>query len=62
MLNLYFRIRNWLQREEGQDMIEYVLLVVLIALIVAAFIPPVTTAISGAFTAVSAWLGGAAGP
>ena len=62
MLNLYLRLRNWLQREEGQDMIEYVLLVVLIALIVAAFIPAVTASISGAFTAVSGWLAGAAGP
>jgi Flp pilus assembly pilin Flp len=49
MLNRFMRVRNWLRSEEGQDMIEYVLLVILIALIVAAAIPGLTDAISGAF-------------
>ncbi len=35
--------------EEGASMIEYVLLVALIGLVVAAAIPALTTAISGAF-------------
>lgn len=36
MLNLYLRIRNWLEREEGQDLAEYALLIGLIALVVVA--------------------------
>jgi Flp pilus assembly pilin Flp len=40
------------REDEGQDMVEYVLLVALIALAVAAAFPPVVTAITGVFTAV----------
>ena len=34
MLALYVYIRNWLQRDEGQDLAEYALLIGLIALVV----------------------------
>ena len=34
MLNLYLRVRNWFDREEGQDLAEYALLIGLIALVV----------------------------
>jgi len=34
MLNHYLRIRNWVEREEGQDLAEYALLLGLIALAV----------------------------
>ncbi len=35
MLALYLRLRNWLaEKEEGQDLIEYALLIVLIAVVV----------------------------
>jgi Flp pilus assembly pilin Flp len=39
--------------DEGQDLVEYVLLVSLIALAVAAAFPPVTTAITAVFNRVS---------
>ena len=49
-----------LRDDEGQDLVEYVLLVSLIALAVAAAFPPVTTAITAVFTRVGASLSGAA--
>jgi pilus assembly protein Flp/PilA len=47
-----------LRDDEGQDLVEYVLLVSLIALAVAAAFPPVTNAITAVFTRVSTSLGG----
>ena len=43
--------------EEGANMIEYVLLVALIGLVVAAAIPALTTAISGAFDSAALEMG-----
>ena len=55
-------MRNSLTRllrdDEGQDLVEYVLLVSLIALAVAAAFPPVTDAITAVFTRVRTSLGG----
>ena len=36
MLYLYLQIKNWLEREEGQDLAEYALLIGLIALVAVA--------------------------
>ena len=33
-MKYYLRLRNWLKREEGQDLAEYALLIGLIALVV----------------------------
>ena len=33
-MKYYLRLRNWLRREEGQDLAEYALLIGLIALVV----------------------------
>jgi Flp pilus assembly pilin Flp len=49
MLNLYLTIRNWLESEEGQDLIEYALLVVFIALVVLIALEPVGNAVSSVF-------------
>ena len=58
MLHLYLRIRNWLQREEGQDLIEYALLIVLIAIVVALVLPTVANAITAVFNDIITALGG----
>jgi pilus assembly protein Flp/PilA len=50
-----------LRDDEGQDLVEYVLLVSLIALAVAAAFPPVTSAITAVFNNVGAALGGGGG-
>jgi Flp pilus assembly pilin Flp len=46
-------ITRLLRDDEGQDLVEYVLLVSLIALAVAAAFPPVTAAITAVFTRVA---------
>ena len=51
-----------LRDDEGQDLVEYVLLVSLIALAVAAAFPPVTSAITAVFTNVGNALGGGGAP
>jgi Flp pilus assembly pilin Flp len=47
MKNILMRL--W-EEEDGQDLIEYVLLVALVALATAAAFPPIVIAISGVFT------------
>jgi len=51
--------RLW-KEEDAQDLIEYVLLVALVALATAAAFPPVVTAIQGVFTKAGTCLGGGA--
>lgn len=58
MKNLMMRL--W-REDEGQDVVEYVLLVSLIALAVAISFETLATAISNAFTNVSNRLGGSGG-
>lgn len=55
MLKFIVRLRR---DDEGQDLVEYVLLIALIALAVAAAFPPVTAAITTVFQNVSAAIGG----
>jgi Flp pilus assembly pilin Flp len=47
MKNIMMRL--W-KEEDGQDLIEYVLLVALVALATAAAFPPIVLAIKGVFT------------
>ena len=54
-------IARFLRDDEGQDLVEYVLLISLIGLAVAAAFPPVTSAITAVFTNVSTRLGGGGG-
>ena len=54
-------IARLLRDDEGQDLVEFVLLVSLIALAVAAAFPPVTNAIIGVFNSVGATIGGGGG-
>ena len=64
MLALYARylsvkdkIQNMFKDEEGQTLVEYVLLIVLIALVVITAISPVTTALQSAFSRIGASIG-----
>jgi pilus assembly protein Flp/PilA len=50
---LAIRIQSILKGDEGQDLIEYALVVALIALTAAAGIRPVATAISTAFSSIA---------
>ena len=47
MLALYLRLQNWLvAQEEGQDLVEYALLLVLIAIVVIAAVRLLGTTVS----------------
>ena len=49
---LYLYLKNLLHSEEGQDLIEYALIMVLIVLAVAVALPGVATAINAVFTRI----------
>lgn len=53
MLNTF---KNFVREEEGQDLVEYALLLALITLAVAAVLPGFTTALNSVWTAVSGQL------
>ncbi len=53
MLSLYRYFRQVIDDEKGQTMIEYSLMIVLIALVVAAAFPAVTDAVKAVFTDVN---------
>jgi pilus assembly protein Flp/PilA len=55
---LYLWLKNWLAREEGQDLIEYALLVGLIVIIVIAAIRVAGTSVSTIFQTISDELSG----
>lgn len=51
---MYWKCQELVAREEGQDLVEYALLVSLLAVAAIAFLPGLATAISNSFTAVEA--------
>ena len=54
-LNLYAKFQG-LKNDEGQDLVEYALLVALIALVCVAGVNNVATAINSVFTSISSSL------
>jgi pilus assembly protein Flp/PilA len=55
------RVRQFVRGEEGQDLIEYALLVGLISLVAVAAITTSGTSVNDIFTAISGQLAAAAG-
>ena len=55
-LNLYAKLQGLKNGEQGQDLVEYALLVALIALVCIASIKGVATAITTVFTNISSSL------
>ena len=53
MLKMYVKFQELVNREEGQDLVEYALLISLVALAAVAGIGKVTTAINAVFTNIS---------
>ena len=53
ILKLYVKFQNLMNREEGQDLVEYALLVSLIALAAITGVGKVATAVTGIFTNIS---------
>ena len=54
------RLRTFVRNQEGQDLLEYALLVALIALIAIGAVGAAGGAVNGIFTAIAGALGGAA--
>jgi pilus assembly protein Flp/PilA len=53
-------VKSFAQNDEGQDLLEYALLVALIALVALAAVAAAGTSVSGIFTTIAGKLGGAA--
>jgi pilus assembly protein Flp/PilA len=52
LLKLYIRVQNLLSQDEGQDLVEYALIVALIALAATAGMKTLATDLSAAFTSI----------
>jgi len=55
-LTMYVKLQNLMNREEGQDLVEYALLLTLIALAAITGVKNVATAINTVFTNISSSL------
>jgi len=53
MLALYLRIRNLLYREEGQDLIEYAILLAILAVALVAVLPAIADWVNNQFTTLN---------
>ncbi|HYK37613.1 Flp family type IVb pilin [Alloacidobacterium sp.] len=53
MLKFYIKIQSLIMREEGQDLIEYALVVALIAFAAAATMQSLSSSINNAFSGIS---------
>ena len=53
MLTLYVKYQGLIDREDGQDLVEYALLVSLVALAAITSVGFVSTALTGIFTKIS---------
>ena len=56
MLKLFVKIQNVLDREEGQDLVEYALVVALVAFGATAALKTLGTGLNAAFTNISSTL------
>ena len=59
-MELVNRVRAFVRNEEGQDLLEYALLVALIALVAVAAVAAAGTSVNRIFTAIAASLASAA--
>ena len=57
LLKLYVKFQGLKHGEEGQDLVEYALLVALIALVCVSGISNVATAVNSVFSSISSSLG-----
>jgi pilus assembly protein Flp/PilA len=58
MLSLYTRLMSWLNREEGQGMAEYGLIIALVAIVVIVALTTLGTQLSTIFVSISSAVGG----
>jgi pilus assembly protein Flp/PilA len=55
-IKLYVKSQELLSNEEGQDLVEYALIISLVSVAAVVFLPALATAVSATFTAVEASL------
>lgn len=60
MMNLYVKVRNFLNREEGQGMVEYAMIIGLVAIGVLTLLSLMGTQIGDIFRQITTALGAAA--
>jgi pilus assembly protein Flp/PilA len=53
LIKLYVMFQNLMNREEGQDLVEYALIIALVSIALVVSLGSLTTAISGVFTTIS---------
>jgi pilus assembly protein Flp/PilA len=58
LLKLYVKFQDLMSREEGQDLVEYALLVALISLAAVTTMKSLATGIEAVFTSISTTLAG----
>ena len=56
MLKFYIKVQDLMTREDGQDLVEYALVVSLLSLAATAAMGSLATAINGAFNAIGSTL------
>jgi pilus assembly protein Flp/PilA len=56
MLKLFVRMQTWMEREDGQDLVEYALVVAMVAFGSTASLKTLGTGVSHAFTNISSTL------
>ncbi len=56
MLNLYFRMKSFFDDENGQALVEYGLILVLIAVVVALMLTGIGTSLSNSYSSVNSCL------
>lgn len=61
-MNLFAYLRNLVRNDEGQDLLEYALLVALVAIVCVAAVTTTGTSVSDIFTAITGELDGAIAP
>jgi pilus assembly protein Flp/PilA len=57
MLAMYLWLKNWFEGEEGQDLIEYALIIALLVVAAAAALTLTGNAINTLFGTINTWLG-----
>lgn len=62
MLSLYVKLQNLLRREEGQGMVEYAMIIGLVAVGVLALLATMGTQVSAIFTKITQALAPVAAP
>ncbi|MGI6374942.1 MAG: Flp family type IVb pilin [Anaerolineae bacterium] len=57
MTSLYLYIKNWIKAQEGQDLIEYALIIVLLVVVAVIGLGLLGTEINNLWGEIQTWLG-----